>query len=227
MEIGIIGAGDMGRLYARKLAGSYPVNVCDLPNKRAAVEKELAGTGVNVLSDGIEVSRISDIVIYSVEAGRIRKAVRAYGPSTKKGAIVAGQTSVKTPEIEAFEAFLPDDVDIVSCHSLHGPTVDPAGHTLALIRHGSSENAYRTFREAMEKLGSNIVEIPDYHEHDRITADTQAATHMGFESMGSAWKSAGFYPWENASYAGGIDNVKALMMLRIFGGRRTSTPAWP
>jgi prephenate dehydrogenase (NADP+) len=47
-------------------------------------------------------------------------------------------------------------------------------------------------------------------------ADTQAVTHVGFESMGTAWKSAGFFPWENASYAGGIDNVKILTTLRIF-----------
>ncbi|RYG10862.1 MAG: prephenate dehydrogenase, partial [Chitinophagaceae bacterium] len=35
-------------------------------------------------------------------------------------------------------------------------------------------------------------------------------------SMGSAWKNAGFYPWDNPVYAGGIDNVKILTTLRIF-----------
>src|ERR1700740_3825439 len=34
--------------------------------------------------------------------------------------------------------------------------------------------------------------------------------------MGTAWKEAGFFPWENASYIGGIDNVKILTTLRIF-----------
>jgi prephenate dehydrogenase (NADP+) len=46
------------------------------------------------------------------------------------GAIVAGQTSVKAPEKEAFEKYLPDDAEIVSCHSLHGPTVSPLGQPL-------------------------------------------------------------------------------------------------
>ena len=51
-------------------------------------------------------------------------------PATKVGAIVAGQTSVKAPERAAFEAHLPPDVHIVSCHSLHGPTVSPLGQPL-------------------------------------------------------------------------------------------------
>lgn len=48
------------------------------------------------------VSRISDYIIYSVEAENIEKIVSIYGPSTKFGAIVGGQTSCKAPEIAAF-----------------------------------------------------------------------------------------------------------------------------
>lgn len=50
--------------------------------------------------------------------------------ASKVGAIVAGQTSVKAPEKAAFEKYLPQDVQIVSCHSLHGPTVSPEGQPL-------------------------------------------------------------------------------------------------
>jgi len=48
------------------------------------------------------------------------------------GAIVGGQTSCKAPEIAAFEKHLPKDVEIISCHSLHGPNVDPRGQPLVL-----------------------------------------------------------------------------------------------
>lgn len=53
--------------------------------------------------------------------------------ATKVGAIVAGQTSVKAPEKEAFEKHLPEDVAIISLHSLHGPTVNPAGQALVCM----------------------------------------------------------------------------------------------
>jgi len=49
-------------------------------------------------------------------------------------AVVAGQTSVKAPEKAAFEKFLPEDVHIISCHSLHGPTVNPIGQPLVSTR---------------------------------------------------------------------------------------------
>lgn len=50
--------------------------------------------------------------------------------ATKQGAIVGGQTSCKAPELAAFEKHLPADVEIVSCHSLHGPKVNPNGQPL-------------------------------------------------------------------------------------------------
>jgi prephenate dehydrogenase (NADP+) len=109
---------------------------------------------VHVLPDGYAVSRSSDFIIYSVEAEYIDRVVSMYGPgesrhlatpvsdvfspliiiiATKVGCIVAGQTSVKTPEKESFEKYLPHDVSIVSCHSMHGPTVSPFGQPLASL----------------------------------------------------------------------------------------------
>lgn len=58
--------------------------------------------------------------------------------ATKVGAIVGGQTSVKAPERAAFEKYLPPDVDIVSCHSLHGPTVSPEGEPLVGLYTGAT-----------------------------------------------------------------------------------------
>ena len=55
-------------------------------------------------------------------------------------AVVAGQTSVKAPEKVAFEKFLPEDVHIISCHSLHGPTVNPVGQPLVSTRHTVSSS---------------------------------------------------------------------------------------
>ena len=102
------------------------------------------------MRDGHAVARSSDFIIYSVEAASIDKVVAEYGPctfgifffpslffshyhstsATKMYAVVAGQTSVKAPEKAAFEKYLPEDVHIVSCHSLHGPTVSPLGQPL-------------------------------------------------------------------------------------------------
>ncbi|WAC42623.1 prephenate dehydrogenase [Pedobacter sp. SL55] len=217
MNIGIIGLGDMGRLYAVAFAAAgYKVCGTDLPVQLKMLKRELSPKNIEVLSNGHEVSRKSDFIIYAVAAELIEEVVSQFAQSTKYGAIVGGQTSVKHPEIVAFEKHLPKDTHIVTSHSLHGPGFSTQGQTLVVIRHRSTNQAYQKALEIYAALKSNIIEMDDYKQHDKIVADTQAVTHMGFESMGSAWKNAGFYPWDNPVYAGGIDNVKVLTTLRIF-----------
>lgn len=207
----------MGKLYARCFAkAGYTVFGSDLPQFREKLKEELEPLGITLLEDGKAVARRCDVIFYAVEAEKIGEVLALYGSSTKYGAIVAGQTSIKHPEIAAFEKYLPKDVHIITCHSLHGPAFDPAGQQLIVIPHRTSAEAYRRMIDLLECLGSVMVEMPDFHDHDKIVADTQAVTHVGFESMGTAWKEAGFFPWENEAYLGGIDNVKILTTLRIF-----------
>ncbi|KAJ1024769.1 hypothetical protein NDA16_002809 [Ustilago loliicola] len=220
IEIGIIGMGDMGRLYATKMrdAGWKRVNVCDRPENYDNLRKEFEGSGLNVLRDGHLVSRRSDYIIYSVEAAYIDRVVEQYGSSTKIGAIVAGQTSVKAPEKEAFEKHLPQDVYIISCHSMHGPKVDPTGQPLILIQYRAPDEKLRLVERIMSCFKSNFVYLT-YEEHDTVTANTQAVTHAAFLSMGTAWCCSHQYPWESERYPGGIETVKINICLRIYSAK--------
>lgn len=135
--------------------------------------------------------------------------------ATKLGAIVGGQTSCKSPEIKAFETHLPLDVDIISCHSLHGPGVDPFNQPLVLIQHRAPDAALKKVETVLSCLRSKFVYLTAL-EHDRITADTQAVTHAAFLSMGKAWHANRQFPWELSRYVGGIENVKVNLTLRIY-----------
>ena len=155
-------------------------------------------------------------------------------PATKLGAIVGGQTSTKAPELAAFEKHLPSDVDIVSCHSLHGPNVDPRGQPLVrpqtailvtslivvqvLIKHRASQKSFDLVEEILSCFGSKHAYLTG-EEHDRITADTQAVTHAAFLSMGTAWHANNQFPWEINRYVGGIENVKINITLRIYSSK--------
>ncbi|TFK37609.1 prephenate dehydrogenase [Crucibulum laeve] len=216
--IGLIGMGAMGKMYARYLseAGWKRIHVCDVPEKYEALQVEYASTpNVYPFPDGHGVSRTSDYIIYSVEAEYIERVVKQYGPSTKMHAIVAGQTSVKAPEKTAFEKHLPADVHILSCHSLHGPTVSPQGQPLVLIQHRASNDALTLVESILRPLKSRFVYL-SYEEHDNVTANTQAVTHAAFLSMGTAWASALSYPWEQGLYVGGIETAKVNLTLRIY-----------
>ncbi|KGQ04754.1 putative prephenate dehydrogenase [NADP+] [Beauveria bassiana D1-5] len=131
------------------------------------------------------------------------------------GAIVGGQTSCKSPEIAAFERHLPADVDIISCHSLHGPGVDPKNQPLVLVQHRAPDASLRKVEAVLRCLQSTFVYL-SAREHDRITADTQAVTHAAFLSMGKAWHANRQFPWTMSRYVGGVENVKVNLMLRIY-----------
>ncbi|KAI9700762.1 MAG: prephenate dehydrogenase (NADP(+)) [Candelina mexicana] len=219
--IGIIGMGDMGKMYAKRFSNAgWRVNACDREENYESLKAELVEhTNIDVLENGHLVSRASNYIIYSVEAEMIDRVVAKYGPSTRLNAIVGGQTSCKTPEIAAFEKHLPQDVQIVSCHSLHGPKIDPRGQPLVIIKHHrASQESIQLVRKVLSCLGSQAVELTA-QEHDRITADTQAVTHAAFLSMGTAWHANAQFPWEMNRYVGGIENVKINLTLRIYSSK--------
>ncbi|OMH83917.1 Prephenate dehydrogenase [NADP(+)] [Zancudomyces culisetae] len=106
-----------------------------------------------------------------IKAPNINNVIKQYGKSKKVGAIVGGQTSVKSPEVEAFYEHLPADVNIVTMHSLHGPTADTTGQTLAVIRCRSTEEKYQQAVKILECLESEMLFISP-EEHDKFTANT-------------------------------------------------------
>ncbi|KAJ5215796.1 uncharacterized protein N7498_002203 [Penicillium cinerascens] len=219
-SIGIIGMGDMGKMYAQRLSDAgWRINACDRPENYESLQQEFASQqGVTIFPNGHLVSRISDFILYSVEAGVIDRVVAQYGPSTKVGAVVGGQTSCKAPELAAFEKHLPQDVEIVSCHSLHGPKVNPKGQPLVLIQHRASDESLQFVDRILSCFGSKHVYLTG-EMHDRITADTQAVTHAAFLSMGTAWQANEQFPWEISRWVGGIENVKINITLRIYSNK--------
>ncbi|KAL7310839.1 prephenate dehydrogenase (NADP(+)) [Mucor circinelloides] len=220
IELGIIGAGGMGRFYAHTMskAGWKNVSICDLPEKYESVKKDFEGTNIRVFPDGYHISRRCDWIMYAVEAEYIDAVVKKYGPATKMGAIVGGQTSVKKPEVEALEKYLPEDVHIISCHSMHGPGVDPKGQPLIVIKHRATDEKLDLVLKILSCFNSNIAHL-SAEEHDRITADTQAVTHAAFLTMGSAWKANAQFPWLLPHFTGGIENVKVNVALRIYSNK--------
>lgn len=133
-------------------------------------------------------------------------------------AIVGGQTSCKAPEIEAFETYLPSDVEIITCHSLHGPKVATEGQPLVLINHRGSDESFSFIESVFADFKSKNVYLTA-REHDKITADTQAVTHAAFLSMGVAWKANNQYPWTIPKWIGGIENAKMNISLRIYSNK--------
>ena len=220
---GIVGMGDMGCLYADMLS-AHPstrrVLACDLPSQQQRLtDKYRRNSKVDILENGALVARAADVMVYSVEAANLDKVVAAFGPASKVGSVVMGQSSVKQIEVDAFEKHLPKDVSVVLCHSLHGPAVQAGGQTVVMVDTRSRAQVFEQLCGLFgEAFGYKVARMTA-EEHDTVTANTQVLTHLAFESMGTAWKTMGAFPWEHSSYVGGIDNVKVLACLRIYSSK--------
>ncbi|POW22627.1 hypothetical protein PSHT_01121 [Puccinia striiformis] len=217
--VGLIGMGEMGRMLL----------VCDRPEKFDQLREDYKDQpNVRVVANGHLVSRSSDLIIYSVDSEHIEAIVEQYGPSTKLGAIVAGQTSVKAPEQAAFEKYLPSDARVCSIHSLHAPSIPPDGQALVLIPFRCSIEEKESVMEILAPLRSRYVEL-SYEEHDVVMANTQACTHAAFLSSlireylkkkyGNPWHATGRFPWDSGRYIGGIEVAKINITLRIYSSK--------
>jgi prephenate dehydrogenase (NADP+) len=217
MVIGIVGLGDMGMLYAKIFdKASFKVFGCDLPKNYDRLLSETSETSIKVLQEGKELARQADLVLFCVETECIGDVVQSLAPYIKDEAIVAGQTSIKAPEIKAFEQYLSSKVSLATIHALHGPHVNTRGQTLIAIQHRCSNDKFAQLLEVLNHTESNIEILDSAEEHDKMMADVQVVTHIGFESIGTSFMHRGVYPWINPLHASGLDNLKMLMTLRIF-----------
>jgi prephenate dehydrogenase (NADP+) len=217
MDIAIVGLGDMGVLYAKVFAAAgYSVKGCDLPENFLRLSKSLIETGITVCETGQETVKNADFILFSVETENIDSVVKKLSPYISNDALVAGQTSIKAPEIKAFEKYLPLTVNICTIHALHGPSVNPAGQTLVVINHRCNETKFSQFLELLSFTKSKIQQLPSADIHDKMMADVQVVTHIGFESIGTSFMHRGVYPWINPLHTSGLDALKMLMTLRIF-----------
>ncbi len=212
-KVGFIGFGVMSKMYY-KYFKNVQVYVHDLPNVLPSIKENYPS--VICYDDPILVARQVDYLIFSVDTKNLEDVVKQVGSSIKVNAIVGGTTSIKQMEIDLFLKYIPKDVAIITFHSMHGPSVDPKGMPLVVIPYSCTLQQKEMVLALLAPLHSKIVELENGDQHDRITADTQAVTHVSFMSMGLAWKNQGTYPWKSDLYAGGIENIKVGFMCRIF-----------
>lgn len=114
--IGIIGLGDMGLLYANKFTDAgWSVICCDREEYYDELKEKYVSAKFELVKNGHLVSRQSDYIIYSVEASNISKIVAMYGPSSKVGTIVGGQTSCKRRKSRLSKSIYPRTATSLPC----------------------------------------------------------------------------------------------------------------
>ncbi|MGL4632085.1 MAG: prephenate dehydrogenase/arogenate dehydrogenase family protein [Leadbetterella sp.] len=217
MRIGIVGLGDMGKLFAIAWANQgHHVSGVDTPKNFSNIQSLLEPYSISVYHKVEEILPNIDFLLICVETSKISELVKSLSSKIKKPLIISAQTSVKAPEAEAFDQYLPVFVEVVGSHALFGPQVSLSGQNVALFNHRASESSFDMVSKLYKDLGCNIVVLKSAKEHDKLMADVQVVTHIGFESLGTAFMHRKSFPWETENHVRGIDNIKILLTMRIY-----------
>jgi prephenate dehydrogenase (NADP+) len=217
LKIGIVGLGDMGRMFALRWSSiNYEVHGCDVPQNYEHLKSEFQTENLFIYKKPADFISKIDFLLICVETNKIGNVIKDIAALNPKNLIISAQTSVKAPEIKAFDTYLDYSNQIVGSHALFGPHVDPAGQTVVMFNHKANPDSFETVQKLYEALGSKIELLENHEQHDKLMADVQVVTHIGFESLGTAFMHRKTFPWESNTKIAGIDNIKILLTLRIY-----------
>jgi len=169
-NVGIIGYGRFGQLWARVLEPHHHVRVTD----RASVQHER-------FLPLRELCSTSRAIFLCVPINQVEHVIREIAPHLQPGTTVFDMCSVKVHPANVLMAQLGDrtDLNLVATHPMFGP--DSAadgvpGLPMVVWRLAGDERVYGEWVEFFGALGIRTVEMsPD--EHDRLAAWSQGVTH--------------------------------------------------
>lgn len=218
-HIAIIGAaGIMGSYTTRELAPAcervtaYDIDIPKLEQALGGISYQRADTLQRTVED-------ADVVLFCVPTDDVYCVIEKALNYCKKGALIAGQTSRKTPEAKAFDvhllAYPESKLEMVTIHTLCDPSKTRArDETLGIIRHRASDETYARALALFSQLSDHVKEFKSVEEHDTATGYTQINTSRTLLSIASAFAQAGCFPWCNTHYHSSFDACKFSLAMR-------------
>jgi prephenate dehydrogenase len=170
VNVGIVGYGRFGRLWANLLATQHRVRATDvlpLPDSELVALPDLCAT--------------SEAIFLCVPINQFQNVVRDIAPHLKPGTTVFDTCSVKVHPAQVLAAQLGnrDDLTLIATHPMFGPDSAAGGVRglpMVVWRLSGDEGIYGAWTAYFRELGIRTVEMsPD--EHDRLAAYSQGVTH--------------------------------------------------
>jgi prephenate dehydrogenase len=175
-NVGIIGFGRFGQLWAKILHPDHNVSVTNRSDK-SQLAAELGVTFKNLAKLCAE----AEVIFLCVPISQVEATACQIKPYIRPGTAIFDTCSVKVHPAEAMRRCLGDieGVELVATHPMFGPdsaAKGVAGLPLVIWPLAGAGDTYRDWRAYFEHLGMRIVELsPD--EHDQLAARSQGVTH--------------------------------------------------
>ncbi len=220
VNLAVFGTGEMGSYVIREQANKADKVFVRSRKSPEEVRRLFPSVPNLVVAETDEAAmRYADFACFCLLTEVVEDVMRRALPYAKKGAIISGQTSVKEPEVNAFNAVTrkhPElGLQLVTIHTMCRPKVSNASEEiLAIIPYNSSEEAVLRTRDFYGGLSRRIVMFANPEEHDKRVADTQANTSRTFLTTASAFADRGCFPGVNLSYNDPLDELKFALAMR-------------
>lgn len=183
MRIAIIGAGVMGRWFARFAKRNKwdvvmtDINVAKATQTGKEIEVEVAEANEEAVAD-------ADIALVAVPIAETPGVVREVAKHMQKGSLLMDIASAKADVADEMKG-LKVDLELVSLHPLFGPGASNVKDKTFVAAPVKPGKRYTEFKRELEKLGAKVVEM-EADDHDRLMAITQCMTHFVLMSYLSA-----------------------------------------
>ncbi len=174
MEACVIGAGAMGRWFARTFRSwDWRVSVWDVEEEKSRQVADEIGAAV-----GLPLER-ADLFFLSVPISATPEVLHEIHPRVKAGALLVDIASVKAEVVRCMQELSEQrrDTELVSLHPLFGPGAPGLkGETVVAVpvRKG---RIYDELRRRLVTDGAEVVEM-EAGAHDEMMARVQALTHF-------------------------------------------------
>lgn len=175
------GAGRMGRLFARQLAGAG-ARVLIHSRSSEKARKIAASIGVGVATD-CDFGEAEAVIISVPISETVSACIRAAG-LMKSGTLLIEISSRKTEIIRGLANLR--RVELLHLHPLFGPSVKSfSGKRFAAVHEKPLGNAAEEFLRTIEGLGGKVVHV-SAEEHDEAMATVQMLRHLALAALAGA-----------------------------------------
>lgn len=174
MKLAILGAGDMGKWFAKFAKNrGWEVSISDIKKEKA--QKVAEELNLEAVENNKKATEKADIVLVSVPIKETPKVIREVSDSLKRDALLLDIASVKEKSVDAMKE-IDVDSELVSIHPLFGPGAENLENKNIISIPVKTGKKYAELKKMFSNMGARVEEM-EAVEHDRLMSITQSLTH--------------------------------------------------
>ncbi len=212
VKIAILGAGSMGKWFARfAKERSWEISIYDINKKKGRkISKEL---GLEFSPNKEDAVENADVILISVPITETPKLIKEASESVKEGSLLIDIASVKERAVESMKE-VKKRMELVSIHPLFGPGAKNLDNKNIISIPVEKGEKYQRLKSEFSELGAKIVEM-EAEKHDKLMAVIQSLTHFSLLTHFSAFTSMDYSDeaekFETPIFKNLFDLTKAFM----------------